>query len=831
MRNPFGLETRLAWRILNRSRSSAVGAAAAFGVAIWANLVVWAIGFPLIVDPLPYSQADRIVRVWQSKVTAPGERFGSAFGQLLFWRERAQLADAIAAYGVPPRQLLLESSVPGEFEAVRNVPVSEGFFDVLRMPPLLGRIFHKDEQVLGPGVLVISHRYWQRRFGGDTNVVGRLIAQPGQRNSTVVGVMPATFDYPAGADVWMPAHIPKSLISDQNSRNLRIVARLRGDTSPEAFRKELLHLQSEAAKEFSAAEPNWTPIVEPLRMELFGDVRPTLFSLYAIGGLLVVLGFANVLTLMLVRARSRRLQFGIQIALGAPRRVVRNQLVLEGIILALGGWMAALLAAWLTLGLATAWLPPSFPKETMVIDSRLVWLSLSLSTVVGLTWGILTGAHIERAGVRHEILIARMVGQHEDVAGRQLRNAVMVCGIAMAVVVIIASAVAAREALRIQHAALGFRAQQVITARIEVSTHRLNEIYRSLPARLPKEHQVFVGNPPALSHGLSSSVFAHDLISEIRRIPVVNAAGMAGTMPLLDSPITALVARADVPSAALRQSDAAAVTAVVMDITEEYFHVLNIPLLTGRVFTDVDRLGTEPVAVVNQALARRLWGNRLPVGELMSQQREKGSIRIVGVVGDTVFSRPTEPALPIVYRPYAQSPPSSHRLLLSAGVGAEQLRRSIDAAARGVGAHVIDVRPMSEVIHAVTQPSRSTALALGLLALLALSLAYSGLHVTSAATLEFRQREFGIRQALGATPATISFLLLRHAAALATLGVALGLILYFVVSRLLSVVVPIPPVGVLPLVLSIGVVSGAVLLANVGTLIQSRRLNLVRLQQ
>jgi hypothetical protein len=366
-----------------------------------------------------------------------------------------------------------------------------------------------------------------------------------------------------------------------------------------------------------------------------------------------------------------------------------------------------------------------------------------------------------------------------------------------------------------------------MVARIGVTVARLDEIYRTLAGRLPKNQQVFYANrnPPQLKHALSNVVFAEDLLALVRPIPGVTLAAVAGTVPLAEIPFAAVVSLPDLPTGPTADSRADVISAHLVEATEDYFRVLKMPLHSGRVFSEADRMAGERVAIVNQTLARRLWGEQAAVGRRVKQASEEFPVRVVGVVADVALSRPGDPPMPMIYRPLAQSPPASKRLLIASTLTPEQLRPALSEAARRVGAHLFDTRSLSGIVDRSMAPAGSAARALAMLASMAVVLAFVGLYASFAATLQFRQRELGIRIAMGASPAQVSLLVLRYPLTLTAAGTGLGLVTVFVIARTLAGWVPIPPVSATAIVVTILLVLGAAALASVKPLIRASRLD------
>jgi predicted permease len=630
--------------------------------------------------------------------------------------------------------------------------------------------------------------------------------------------MPPGFDYPGGTEAWYPGYVPKALIRDQNSRDLRVIAKLKPGMTSELFRQELLRLQSEVAKEFPATDLTWAPIVAPLRDELLGDVRPALISLYVLIALLALLGFVNVLTLMLVRADARRTQYATQLALGSPAAGPRMQLIAEGLIVALMGWGIAVVVARATVGLVVSWLPASLPQlGAIALDIRLLCISLGIAIVAGVVWGVLTALHIEHLGVI-EALAFNQRDSSEQAPRRRWRDAAVVCEVAIAVVILAAALVSVAEMRRLHQSDPGFSGREVVAARIHVSIARLEEIYRTLAAKSPMGQRL-------PNNGISNVVFAQDLLAQVADIPGVQLASVSGTLPLADPLLTVFVSRADSPASATGDSRSDSLSAYLVEATEDFFRVLRTPLHSGRFFSELDRMGAEPVAIVNQTLARRLWGGGPAVGRLLAQARHEKPLRVVGVVADMARLRPGELPVPTIYRPFAQSPPASIRLLILADTTAQRIRPALSEAARRLGGNLIDAQDLSSIIAQSIAPARSTALALGMLATIAMLLAFAGLYANFSAMLQFRQRELGIRIAVGASPANVALLVIKQALVLTVAGTALGLVATFAIVKGLSTWVPLPAVDTTALAATVVVVLASALLASVRPLIRATRLN------
>jgi putative ABC transport system permease protein len=453
--------------------------------------------------------------------------------------------------------------------------------------------------------------------------------------------------------------------------------------------------------------------------------------------------------------------------------------------------------------------------------------SLAVTLTVGITCGLLTAVYVARSGLT-ETLACRSPARVLDGTSRgHWRQAAVICEVAIAVVIVVAAVVAAAEVRRLQQADPGFTDRNVVVARIGVTVARLKEIYRTLPGRLPKNQQVFYANqnPPVLKGALSDVVFAEDLLGLVHPIPGVTLAAVAGTVPLAETPLTTLVSLPESPTGPTADSRADVLPTYLVQATEDYFRVLKMPLHSGRFFSELDRMAGEPVAIVSQTLARRLWGEQAAVGQRLRQEGEELPVKVVGVVGDVALSRPGDPPTPMIYRPLAQSPPRWTRLLINANTTAEQLRPALSEATHRVGAHLFDMRELSDIVDRSMVPAGSAARALAMLASMAVVLAFVGLYASFAATLQFRQRELGIRMAIGASPAKVSLLVLRYPLTLTVAGTALGLVTVFVIARTLAAWVPIPPVSLTAIVVTILLVLGAAALASVRPLIRARRLD------
>jgi len=764
-------DLRHAARGLLREPGFTVIAVLTLCLAIGANTAIFSVADGLLLRPLPLPGADRLLLVMRR--FQDGETDSVSASKFFFLRGRMQgvFARTAAYENLGTGFNLVGDGLP---ERIRGAHVSVDFFPTIGVQPLLGRNFLAEEDRPGARrVVVLSHRLWVRRFAADPHVLGRQLQLSGE-TYTVVGVMPDSFRFPAVAELWTPFDLDPASVDEANYFNF--LGRLRDGVPPAtayAAAKALTRPYREAFPR--ELDPHESFATQPLQERLYGRVRPALLVLLAAVGAVLLIACVNIANLQLARAAARQREIAIRAALGAGRWRIVRQLLTESMLLALAGGAAGLLLGAAAIRPLLAISPIQLDRLAQVgIDGRVLAFTLAVSLASGLLFGLVPAAQPARANL-HEPL-KEGGNRSTGGAGRHwLRRALVVSEVALALVLITGATLLVHSFVGLLQQPPGFDTANVLTMKL------------SLPA-------VKYGNAAAAER------FSSQVVERIEAVPGVRAAAVTTTLPLEGGPDLSfkILGRKGGGEDGNGNYDAD-----FRATTPDVFRVLRIPILRGRGLTAADRLGAPLVAVINQEAARRFWphedpiGQRIFVGEGAKDLHDRGPRTIVGIVGDTRDEGLDRKLPPLLYVPLGQMQDPLvamffQLLPVSVAVRTAAASPALTAAiqkqiwAVDAGQPVNDIKTMEEIRAASLGSRRFTTTLLGLMALLALTLAAVGIYGVLSYLVQQRTREIGVRLALGATAAAVLRMVLRQGMAAVLLGVALGLGGAFAVSRLLG---------------------------------------------
>lgn len=730
----------------------------ALGIA--ATTTVFGIMHGILLKPLPYRDAGRLVQV--------GTVFGSVSVSALslpdFWdiAARARTLESIGASST----VEIDRTGGAAPERLSGAVVSPSFFTVLGVPPALGGVFSADDERRGSApVVVLSHGYWRRRFRGDNGALGRRVTLDGVPH-TVIGIMPESFRGPDAlaqqdTELWLPLRPSRNSVDDRDNATLSIVARLAQGATPSSASAELEAIAQHAGH----AAPPGTPRfwLAPLLDRTVGDAPRQLWLLFAVVGALLLIACANVTSLFLARATERRREMTIRAAIGAGRGRLLRQLLTESTVLSLsGGALGAVIAAG-ALNAFKAYASEDLPRvDDITMDWRVLGMSVGLSAFAGLVCGLVPALDAARTGLAGELRGAA-AGLTAGRSRSRLRNGLVVGQISLALVLLIGSGLLANSLVRLGRVDPGFDPRNVVWIDIN-----LPDRYGTPARRL---------------------VFFDTLMPRIRALPGVVSAGAISGRPLGGGNAVATMQPEEVAPSAGGHIPRFPVHAV----TSAYFAAMGIRLVDGRDVSDADRATAPSVAVVSRAFAQRFWpgeravGKRLWVGRVAT---DAPLTTVIGVVEDVRHYSLASAAQPIVYLPIAQEQQRRFSVLVRHDGRApaqevlEQIRRaswSLDAALP------LEVTgTMQTTVRASTREARFRAFALLVFAACAVIVAAVGLYGTLAWTVRARQREMGIRMVLGADRVVVHRLIIRRGMGLTLLGITLGLVIALMTSRVLE---------------------------------------------
>ena len=763
----LGQDVRYGWRNLRRNPGFALVVIATTALGIGANTAIFSVVNGVLLRPLPYVHGDRLVVLHQQQPLANVDDTGFSVKEIEDYRTQSRSLDGVVEFH-DMWFILLGRPEP---ERVSTGVVSANFFDVLGVQPAFGRAFQAaDEKPGAPAVLILSYKYWQRSFGGDPSVVGRIF-QMNDRPHQVIGILPLVPQYPLEVDVYMPTSAcpfrsDPDMIAGRMHRMMQAFGRIRPEVTLEKARADLdvvaAGLQTSHPDVYRQTEGYRVSAV-PLQEELTREFKPTLYVLLGTAAFVLLIVCASVANLTLARMVRREREIAIRSVLGANRLRILRQLLTESTLLALiGGALGVALAAW-GVDLLVSFAERFTTRAAEIhIDRTVLLYTFLLSLVTGVIFGT-----VPALGGSLGIAPALRDGGRATQNRQSIRNALIVVQVAASFMLLIGAGLTLRTVLNLQRVDPGFKIDNLLTMRIDLNFSK----YRSEGA----------------------AAFWERLEDRLRSVPGVSAVAGGGTFPLNEqgpfSSSLQIEGRELAPDAPRPQVG-------VYLATPDYFSTIAQPLLAGRTFTSADRglKPDRPVVVINKTMARHYWPDQDPIGK-----RIKGSgtlwFTIVGVVADTL-QRLNEPAHDEIYRPMFQTGQLSTTWVVRTSIDSKTMERQLRGAVHSVDPDqpVDHFRTMAEVRSAWLESPRLTASLLGLFALLALIVTAAGIAGVIAFSVNQRTQEFGIRMALGARRVSVLGMVLRQGIALVLVGLAIGtggaVVLTQVLSTLLFGVQP-----------------------------------------
>ena len=759
-------DLRYALRSLRRSPAFVATAVITLALGIGAGTAVFSIVDGVLLRPLPYREADRLVAV---QGVFGSDRVTVSERERARYRETPNLFQRVGVY----QQDYVNIGGAGAVERVPLALVDADLFPVLGTAPLVGRGFSAAEDAPGgPAAVVLSYGLWQRRFGGAVHVLGRSALVNGVAR-TVVGIMPEGFRLPtdfagSGTDVFLPLALPRSP-DPRNLHYLTAVARLAPGVSVASANARLQGISRDLRQEIATLPGEWFARATPLATVVTGPVKPALLALLGAVALMLLIACANVANLLLVRAERRTRELAVRTAMGAGRARLIRQLVVEGVVLGIGGGAVGLaLAAGAVRALVVA-NPPNLPR---VAGLSLDWRVLLVATVLSIATGALVGLiPALRAGWGDLHTLLRE-GTGRAGGGRRTagRRALVVAETALAVTLAIGAGLLVRSFLRLQAVPTGFAEEHLLTLQL------------SLPESTYPDNA-------------TSRRFYSTLLERVRTLPGVRQAGITSHLPLASSPGDWGVRIAGREEERLPSGRHPYADWIV--VSDGYCRALGVTLHEGRCFTAADQPSTVAVVVINDAMARAYWPGRSAIGQRFEMSSDIDTVyrTVVGVVSDIRQDGLEVKPSPTMYLPYSQFPasqpePTSSSMSLVVRTGGAPLEQArairAEVAAIDPTVPVSAVRTMHDVRARSTAVPRLELVLFSVFGTLGLLLVAIGVYAVTAYSVAERTRELGIRVALGAEPARVRRMILGEGIARAAVGVVIGLASAALLSRLMA---------------------------------------------
>ncbi len=752
-------DLRYGARMLLKQPGFTLIAVITLALGIGANTAIFSVVNAVVMRPLPFPASEQLVRLYEKETDAatPSEQLEVAPANFLDWQRQSRTLQEVAAWGSDEEAL----AGVGQTESVKAAFVSANFFSVLGVSPWQGRGFTPtDDQPGHDSVAVLSFGLWQRRFGGAANTIGQQVQIDGSAY-TVIGIMPAGFEFPRGAEIWTPLALNANQTLMREAHFLQVIARRRAEASLAQVRTEMETIADALAQQYPATNKHWTVNVIPLLDDEVGQVRPTMLLLLGAVGLVLLIACANVSSLLLARGATRQAEITMRAALGASRWRIVRQLLTESTLLAgLGGSLGLLLALW-GMDALLALSPAEIPRlQTVSVDARVLGFTLALTLLTGLLFGLVPALQAARINL-HESLKESGRGTTQTPAQRRIFSALVVAEVALALVVLMGAGLLLNSFLRLRRVELGIQTPNVLTVEVNLPSAHYND------RELRTQRLNFYGQ----------------VMPRLQALPGVVAVGAIDSLPLNGSQREwtfrkegQILAPSERPVAGFQVA------------TTDYFRAMGIELLRGRAFTEADRYETPQVVIVNESFARRFYPQEDPLGQRIIIRDRPQACEIVGIVNDVRHFGPHKEPGPEMYVPYNQLAVGAVPLVVRAksepAALAEAVRKEIAAVAPEVA--VGKIRTMTQLMTAALAEWRFALLLLGLFAGVALLLAAVGIYGVMAYAVTRRRHEFGVRLALGAQAQDLLRLVLRQGMTLVLIGVALGVAAALALTRLLK---------------------------------------------
>jgi predicted permease len=756
---PYDL--RYGFRSFVKSPGFAAVAILTLGLGIGVNTAIFSVVNAVLLKPLPYLESERLVAVCESNPHLGFDHYVTSIGAYLDWRgQNSVFSELAAAMVLGPTPI----SDRNGSELVHAATVSAGFFPLLGIQPILGRQFLPAEENPDNGnVILLSESLWRSRFGGSPDVLNQSI-QLGDRNFTVVGVMPSRlklFD-PAGvqgwdtgfskSDIWRPLPAQSGLRKQRNYRAFLVLGRLKPNVSLAAANREMATISSAQASQYPDSNAGWNVTVVPWQKTVVQNARLPLILLLGAAGFVLLIGTGNLANLSLARAASRDKEFAIRIALGAGRIRLARQLLVESLLLSCMGGVAGLLFTFWSLSLLTSVIPTNLPRiEEISVDLRVLGFAFATSLIAGLLFGLVPSLSLWKNTPGHSLKLEAR-GSSESVEGHRLRASLLISQVAIVMILLSGAALLTRSFLRLTQVDPGFRPEHLLAVDVSINGRSYtNEVLkmRAVQALLNRSSELSGSESFAAVDGLPL-----DLGRGNMNIAVSDPDGVLSVPPNKK------------------------LIAGLRLVSPGYFDTMRIPLLRGRDFNASDNVDAAPAVIINETFARKYYAGGDPIGKrIASPDFGPKPCEIIGVIKNVKHTSLDATDQAEVFRPLLQECFSSLTIVTRSRYELPQTFEAVKKIVAGVDRNwpIYNARTLDHLVSESLAPRRFALLLMGLFASLALVLAVIGIYGVFSCVVNERTREIGIRLAVGAQKHDVIGLILRQGMRPVVLGGVIGL--------------------------------------------------------
>jgi putative ABC transport system permease protein len=785
------LDFRFALRTLLKMPAFSIVAVLVLALGIGANTAIFSVLNSVVLRPLPYPRADRLALIWETDLKDGIAREGPSAPNFLDWQEQSRSFEEMALLEVGTGTLTGE----GEPEQVIGLRVTTNFLSMLGARTALGRGFTAAE---GEGkarypVAVLTNGFWKRRFGSDPRVIGRTFSMNSEPY-TVIGVLAADFWQPLPSDLYVPWPIAQLRAKDRADHDFGVIARLKPNVTVAQAQVEL----SAIARRIDAETPRlagWDVTVVGMKQALFEYIRPAVLLLFGAVGLLLLLACVNVASLWLARVTSRRKEMGIRAALGAGRRRLISQILSESLLLSLiGGALGVFVAFW-GVDLLSTVLPNTLPmaeagaevvRPAISVDARALGFALIVSMMAALIFGLIPALYASGVGVNDSLKAGGRTSSSLDRSG--IWNLLIAGEVALASMLLVGAGLSMKSFVNLQQVNPGIRPDHVLTFRMRLPTDNLYKNDREQAA------------------------FYRRVLDNAEHIPGIQAAGLTDVLPLgqQNDREYFTIENRPLPHGQTLVAD-------FRRISPQYLPTMGIALLKGRLISDRDVRDAPPVILIDERLVHQYWPNENPIGRRL---RLWGEFReVVGIVSQMHHYGLDKQAEPTIYAPYEQMPDKAMALAVRTTMDTQSVVKAVKQAVWSVdrGQPVFQIRSMDDYLSLANTAPRISMALMAVFAAVSMLLAAIGIHGVVSYGVAQRTPEFGLRMALGSTPAQLKSLVVHKGIKTVLIGLLAGMVgaaaLASALRALLYGVAPLDPLvmtGVAALLLSVALLANYV---------------------
>jgi putative ABC transport system permease protein len=750
-------DVRFALRTLRKNPAFTTIAVLTLTLGIGANTAIFSVVNAVLLHPLPFKDADRLLDIAARSSSYDFPHMYISIPDINDLRASTTTLSAVSTYTFRSKEIVVD----GKPDRLDGVEATENFFPVLGIQPILGRAFTSADMDPGSRVVILSHKMWRERFASDRHVLGKMMLLDGEPHS-IIGVMPdvSQMGFATDASLWTAFH-PSANEASQRKQHLALaIATLKPGATLQQAQRELDQISARLAAAYPDTNKIWSMHATPLKTLLIGDTSEPLLILFGAVGFVLLIACANVSNLFLSRGWARRREFAIRSAIGATRgALLRQQLVESAIVALFGGACALVVAAWLMNGLR-ALLPPDTPRLSSIsVDANVTLFTLAAALLAAMIAGLAPALLSVRDDVNSTI---KEAGASAGRSHNFLRQSLVVAEVALALTLVIGASLAVQSFARMLHVDSGFRTDHLVTMQIEFPSFRFEKPEQGIR-------------------------FTDQVLESTRALPGVESASAGLVIPLggmiAETQFTAdTSANPKDPQQMVRNNR----------VQPDFFRTFGIPLVAGRDFTPADTATNAQVFIVNEAFAKKVFGTLDVLGKRLSAEEEDGKFiwgTIVGVVGNVRDLDPGADRKPELFAPFSQTKQLDGVFLAfrttpnpSAVISAIQSR----IWALDKNRPIVSIKTIEQAIAENTASPHSQSTLLAIFGALGLLLAIIGVYGVMSYVVTQQTREIGIRIALGAEPQKILRMVIMRGVKLALIGVAIGLVASFALTRFLS---------------------------------------------